>query len=501
MHRALDIPDIVYEIFRHLRPFPGRSRSDYQLRVLANAARTCRAFTDPALDLLWQDLDTIIYLLNVTHVVGPLYLIKIHGQCDRISDNEWMRFQYYARRVRCLSPHGAVRIDDSVFIELSRHTNGNSLLPSLEYLKWTAILSSQISTLSLIGPSLRRLDLRILPEALRHDEEPPDDDDLSPLLCQVFAQAPFIQELTISACGRPASYLSVTEAKHLRFLDIMGSYTTFSDPAVVHAFSNMESLTNLRVTLDEAFTPSSCSGFSNLQCLEIGGPLLQIAQLLSMINSRRLLSITVVSRTKADLVQCLAPCAKFTSLRTVKCYIDRFENHIILSRRLSDLIKVFLPMRDLESLELRVLKERLAWSDADVLEMASAWRRLTTLVLVHSHGNDSEIPPIWSLRHFARLCPNLTQLHLSIMDIQTPGPLPVDAAPVSEHALESLFIDIMHKRQGPVAELEAFHVAKFLDLLFPHVKWLNMRGVSEWGTVLDQVIEMQRERLTNGISA
>ena len=52
MHNALEIQEILLNIFGHCRlPMHGKLASD-----LPALARTCRAFKEPALDVLWEEL-------------------------------------------------------------------------------------------------------------------------------------------------------------------------------------------------------------------------------------------------------------------------------------------------------------------------------------------------------------------------------------------------------------------------------------------------------------
>ncbi|KAF8124950.1 hypothetical protein EV363DRAFT_1353197 [Boletus edulis] len=67
MHHSLDIPEILYNIFGHLAPDQGWSWTYDQLpgiRTLAKLARTCRAFKEPALDVLWSELPDFSALMR-----------------------------------------------------------------------------------------------------------------------------------------------------------------------------------------------------------------------------------------------------------------------------------------------------------------------------------------------------------------------------------------------------------------------------------------------------
>ncbi|EGO04127.1 hypothetical protein SERLA73DRAFT_69903 [Serpula lacrymans var. lacrymans S7.3] len=67
MHKCLLVPDILSIIFKHILPEDPDSaealEDDWQ-RSLAVLARTCRLFSDPALDVLWADLHDVEPILR-----------------------------------------------------------------------------------------------------------------------------------------------------------------------------------------------------------------------------------------------------------------------------------------------------------------------------------------------------------------------------------------------------------------------------------------------------
>jgi len=66
MHRALENADVLLEIFEHLSP-----RNDSA--VLSAAARVCRSFCGPALDVLWSELDDLVPLFQLLHALELRY--------------------------------------------------------------------------------------------------------------------------------------------------------------------------------------------------------------------------------------------------------------------------------------------------------------------------------------------------------------------------------------------------------------------------------------------
>lgn len=58
MHRALRIPELLYAVFELLI-------ADKCERSTASAATSCRTFFEPAMDVLWKDIDDITVLFKL----------------------------------------------------------------------------------------------------------------------------------------------------------------------------------------------------------------------------------------------------------------------------------------------------------------------------------------------------------------------------------------------------------------------------------------------------
>lgn len=75
MHHALEIPEILLNIFGHCYQ-PGKRRGT--ISDLASLAGTCRVFREPALDVLWEDLDNLSRLARCLPEASlPLSLDKV----------------------------------------------------------------------------------------------------------------------------------------------------------------------------------------------------------------------------------------------------------------------------------------------------------------------------------------------------------------------------------------------------------------------------------------
>lgn len=88
-HRMLQIPHLLEEVFNHLAPETrrdscvghvsgSRASSSNSRRTekdghcaLARSARVCKVFADPALDVLWRELDDLLVLLRILPPFQP----------------------------------------------------------------------------------------------------------------------------------------------------------------------------------------------------------------------------------------------------------------------------------------------------------------------------------------------------------------------------------------------------------------------------------------------
>jgi hypothetical protein len=79
MHRALFILEILVEIFK----FSDFNLSWYHRsrKTLAALARTCKTFHDPAMDLLWADMDNLQPLFGCVTRLHPM----IYGGVPNVS--------------------------------------------------------------------------------------------------------------------------------------------------------------------------------------------------------------------------------------------------------------------------------------------------------------------------------------------------------------------------------------------------------------------------------
>ncbi|KAJ7753609.1 hypothetical protein DFH07DRAFT_823853 [Mycena maculata] len=143
MHRSLRIPEIVDLIFAELRtPRQGNEGKDF-----ATLARTCKAFQDPALNLLWSEQHTLDNLLRT--LPPHLWTEKRHpGFSDNlrltgpVEPADWEVPLMYALRIRTLRlwmwTRDADKLPVDIFEAISSGLPRDYLCPNLRIISWFA---------------------------------------------------------------------------------------------------------------------------------------------------------------------------------------------------------------------------------------------------------------------------------------------------------------------------------------------------------------------------
>ncbi|KII86182.1 hypothetical protein PLICRDRAFT_700299 [Plicaturopsis crispa FD-325 SS-3] len=138
MHHCLQISEVLSCVFSMLSPHGD----------LARLARTCRAFRDPALDILWNSLSGLEPLIHTlpadlwekrrsedAHGIAHTEILFLRP----MRDTDWTRFHIYGQRVRLLdlmysSCYYDEILDPAVLSALHVSASTFPLLPNLKYL-------------------------------------------------------------------------------------------------------------------------------------------------------------------------------------------------------------------------------------------------------------------------------------------------------------------------------------------------------------------------------
>ncbi|KAG1884681.1 hypothetical protein F4604DRAFT_184234 [Suillus subluteus] len=111
MHQALLVFDVLLDIFAQVNKIPSTGKKTLSPRTsLASLAATCKAFHEPAMDLLWAEVDRLQPLLGCVTRLHPLIYRRGRAPWDDtwaegiepLSADEARQFLHHSGRIRSL---------------------------------------------------------------------------------------------------------------------------------------------------------------------------------------------------------------------------------------------------------------------------------------------------------------------------------------------------------------------------------------------------------------
>ncbi|KAH9924563.1 uncharacterized protein B0H18DRAFT_1175366 [Fomitopsis serialis] len=519
-HAALRNDDILHEIFKHLKPpliysklhcYPCEQDPDYQ-RTLCAAARTCKAFSQPALKFLWTHvftLDALFCLLSSSIKIVSDVVIPDEDDLPReaprhqetvwilegpITDNERERFLWYTQYIRTMYLRTSRRVDPWVFFRLSHENLGMPLAPQLntiicEY-DWP-YMDMAVSLLS--GPSLRVLDLTFGgPDSTidddwklplnRHNYAP------RPLLKNICASAPNLEKLSVGMCAHPSLLHPIGDMQQLRALDLSTIWTPI-DMDLVRRLSCL-------VRLEELAFPHSfdtrdaapCEGFKNVKRLSLRGSIRTIPALLATLPDLRLEELRLMDAVIGEpapveeLVTSL-PLGTRSSLSSVR--IENLTTLGSLAAPVPTLIAPFFTLPNIRSFFL-FAEDPLNFTDKELHVICGVWTKLEALTLSCniSFRPVTVAPTMEGIIELANLFPMLHRVTFSSVVLQP------SLGIVDSHLVRELPLDV----QIPDRNLRDVHqVACILWHMFLglHVPNLDKFSFKKWSAVLDEITRLQ----------
>lgn len=133
-------------------------------RTLSRLARTCRAFCEPALSVLWRELDSLIPIIGLF----PGHTLKKArkpgmGFANTPSEDDWTVVLQYSDRVRQITYNeGANNVPASILQVLEDSRPRTYILPRLREVHWKAQTSAGLDRCAMfLSPDLRVVNLEI----------------------------------------------------------------------------------------------------------------------------------------------------------------------------------------------------------------------------------------------------------------------------------------------------------------------------------------------------
>ncbi|KAF8441660.1 hypothetical protein L210DRAFT_3644914 [Boletus edulis BED1] len=414
MHHALQIQEILLNIFGHCYHFD---------RDVAALARTCRAFKEPALDVLWEELIELSPLVRCVPKASHQLSSKSYAFHRSLTQIEWDILWSYTRRIRSINLQQDIHgINHECFISLFKPPMTESLFLNVRKLRFRYPDDKHL--LLATAPSLMSLDIRLT----SHPHSSFEDS------LKLFAKtSPSLARLYILPYDYAGIDINRIDPKficHWRNLQIFSCSKMPLDVTTLVHLSRLPALINLsftlRSTLPDQISPSdSPLIFSNLDrlllCSEFLGP---VSHLLSQI---RLPAVTYLTTyidfrpARQDLSLFFANVRTSGSPRTIQALrlIQPYkwgETSVPGDRPVLGLedLRLYVPFSNLHSIRLDI-EWKIDLTDSELLMLVSTWPCLEELSINREWGWNTfgGITPN-GLLQLLQSCPLLTVIALAI---------------------------------------------------------------------------------------
>ncbi|KAJ6463441.1 hypothetical protein C8R45DRAFT_878305 [Mycena sanguinolenta] len=468
MHLVLQCDD-TFQIICSALVAPGR------LQTLVALATTCRAFKEPALDALWENLRDLECVLQLF----PPGLF-VQGRLTRpIVSADWTRPRLYVSRVKKLSIKGSNKEYAQILQVMGPFCPSGGPFPNLRCLRCLEVWQDLTPLVVLLHQQLKEVSLSF----------PPSITNL----------------LLLSALAIICPHLTHVDI-HLNGV----VYCPRTDAVISAAFPPLEALECLGISVDVHVGALNLGSLPTLTDLFLCGPtnlgnasfpclreltiqdvdavwttnMFRRAEDVDLVALSLGLFPATTTSQMAELVRVLKSVVLPTSLGTLRLRpargnLDAMPAHVMTA----DALRMLSFFRELKI----VIIHSSFGSDLDdetLKILAASWTRLTELELTPRHADNTNLT-LKSLAVLAQSCPHLWHLHLKV-DARDVPELPDVPA---QRTLES-----MHVGSSPIQSSPT--VARYLSGIFPNLARILSDRSEEfcehrqlWEQVLEQLPE------------
>ncbi|TFK49368.1 hypothetical protein OE88DRAFT_1736992 [Heliocybe sulcata] len=469
MHQALVLPDLLREILSHLqvqKRWNDTADTKRERQHLIWVALTCKAFLDPALDVLWFRIDSLTPLLKLLdgfRWAGDFYVIG-----GPLPPENLLRFNRYAESVRELEYRRDEYIHPSIFHRLLV-TRRAPLLPGLRVLQWEDADSSSLEPFFLLSPSLERVEIKLAYSRTVI----PDDHAFQAFMYALEDTAPFLQHFSFSGTLRHNYLQSLPRFATLRSVKLVGKAplaeseipVALTTPNMYYSFSILEHLTSLDIDVDglQTFYDLHYYQFRALRYLRLSGHLNIIMSTLATVSTGQLECLELYfSNTKPhDLPTLFVKIAhRFPRLGALKVHAATPSwRQPVEQLPFANVLGPLLSLSLLEDVNLELENVALVIDDENMAALAAAWPLLQSFSCHYSVVSSSISPTLWCLFAFIYHCPSLLSLSIHV---RMSMPAANGWQPSSVHGLK--MIDLL---EWPGDYIDVAQTAMILDSLFP----------------------------------
>ncbi|KAK1228502.1 proteasome regulatory particle subunit [Marasmius sp. AFHP31] len=238
--------EVMKKLLDTVLDLPGGRRS------LSRLARTCRALSEPALNTLWRELDSLVPVVGLF----PGTLLKKArkpglGLAKAPEEEDWSRVMSYGERVRQITYNESSNaLSPAIFPYFEENRPRVYMFPNLQHLVWKTETSAGLDYCNMfLNPSLEGLTLEIGARCPK----------LVPLLTDVAQRMTFTSFSFSSQISLPESFVDIMAAQDaLQRLVIVAPGALA--PAMGHWVASLPELKSLQLDLSRR-SPIAVEGF------------------------------------------------------------------------------------------------------------------------------------------------------------------------------------------------------------------------------------------------
>ncbi|KAI0328264.1 hypothetical protein GY45DRAFT_1015639 [Cubamyces sp. BRFM 1775] len=464
-------------------------------RNLANAARVCKAFHEPALRVLWRQLESLFPFFSL---IGPSFAVAqenveqpygrpsrdLYHLPDDLSGQEWARLHKYAPYVRILylwHPPALIPHDLTPESWTSMKVlfgGGEPIFPNLRNLQWGAQWpeTELPAILHFVSPTVDQLLLGCSTGGRPSTVPWPAWRALLPgIVEKICNRATRLSHFTVYLGQVDGSELlttlSLCRPPTLRGLNLHGQYGT--PPLTLSSFMSLariDDLENLILypSVKFASAPSLPPTLDLPRLRHLRIPMYRESCLpFRIIASARLQSLHIHHMEYSSFTYLQQTCAtwarSFPNLEVLNVYLTpSYPQDGIPTRSLLTTASALLGLRNMRTFILHTMGSPLIIEDADLTALSEAWPSLIELYVSSMSTPDNfpgSIAGMLGLLSLATNCPHLTALSINRIVLRPGGAAVLPEEPLN-HPLKKLEVV---RGIAP----DAYHLLR--GKLFPHL--------------------------------
>ncbi|KAH9483128.1 hypothetical protein JR316_0005229 [Psilocybe cubensis] len=529
--QVLENTDLLQEIFYCLPTTLPESRT--WNKHLLSISLTCKAFLEPALNVLWEELPPHRWI----HLISLISSVSLQGNRlianDVLSDQSLHRFDYYAQRIKNIhmttSAFNAMSFDIASCIIVSRQFNA---FPALRSLRWTCdVVPTELNASSLVVLASQPLTTLSIQEEC--DPEPSNMFFVYSLMTIISIRSPDLTHLDLRGEIVESAANLLPKFERIKRLSLLAPYCQDANiiKDILWHTNTLNDLTELDISV--LFWMQRPTGMTielaALKTLGLYGPLAFIDYFFSVVTAPQVTLLDIIISTYEtrgqsesfrwiDQIAMLAPSVQYV---IASSDLHAMENSDSPHNRHKLPSSLFFGM--LACKRLAHINASLVLEEKDILSLVNSGKQWPLIKEIDLHGEEGRLGVLPCLLSqidlFAEAFPNLKKLSMAVSFRMEPSEIERMHERIRGnhpcHKLESLtlrsavkqlsqevhapeYIERCKEEFGPLTVNESIEkvASQFIDHVFPHLLHFSIDEIFYLDEGLRTALEsMVRDRI------